>query len=1004
MQNQSQINSIHQLVELQVSQTPDAVAVVFEDKQLTYRELNEKANQLAHYLQTLGVKPEVLVGICVDRSLEMIVALLGILKAGGAYVPLDPSYPQERLSFIIEDTQLPVLLTQHHLLETIPTHQAQTICVDNWQAIAQHPADNPDSGVQPNNLAYVIYTSGSTGKPKGVAIEHRNTIAFIDWAREFFTTKQLAGVLASTSLCFDLSIFEIFVTLSCGGKVIVAQNALHLPNLPAANEVTLINTVPSAIAELFRMNGIPTSVYTVNLAGEPLQNALVQQLYQLDHIQQIFNLYGPTEDTTYSTVALMEKGTSELPSIGRPISQTQIYLLDAHLNPVPTGAEGEIYISGAGLARGYLNRPELTAEKFIPNPLSQEPGQERLYKTGDLAAYMPNGELKFFGRIDHQVKIRGFRVELGEIEALLNKSLGIQQAVVVARDDTMGNKRLVAYIVPNSSAKVPLQQVTARILRSLLKQKLPEYMLPSAFVQLDELPLTLNGKVDRRALPVPQWTRMEAGAYVAPRTPVEIQLAEIWNRLLEAEQIGTYDNFCELGGNSLLAIQLLYQVNEAFQIELPLSKFLENPTIAGLAQTIDALWGAETSTTATNNLAVEVELDPTIYPENTLSEPVLELFLTGATGFLGAFLLEELLRQSRSDVYCLVRASSLEEGKARLHNTLKRYQLWNEDFSARIIPILGDMSQPNLGIEAGQFLRLAEKIDIIYHCGAWVNMVYPYSALAASNVIATQEVLRLASQTKIKPLHFISTVDVFSTANGAGIRVVGERDTTGPLPSLYNGYAQSKYIAEKLVMTAYSRGLPVSIYRPSNIMGHSQTGICQNNGFVARMLKGCIQMGIAPELEALLNLVPVDFVSRAIYHLSRQQKPCGEAFQIVNPVSMEWRQLVNWISSQGYPLQVVAYETWYAQLLKQGSNRTLENALAPLMTLFVNQKFIQQSLGSFYFEFGNTLDRLAINSIVCPPVNDELLNSYFSYFTKSGFLNPPCSSSELRGLMLQQTR
>ncbi|MGL4623043.1 MAG: amino acid adenylation domain-containing protein [Chroococcidiopsis sp.] len=1001
MQSQTQINSIHQLVELQALKTPDAVAVVFEDKQLTYRELNERANQLAHYLQTLGVKPEVLVGICVDRSLEMIVGLLGILKAGGAYVPLDPSYPQERLSFIIQDTQLPVLLTQHRLLEIVPTHQIQIICIDNWQAIAGQPADDPSSEVQPQNLAYVIYTSGSTGKPKGVAIEHRNTIAFINWAEEFFTTEQLAGVLASTSLCFDLSIFEIFVTLSCGGKVIVAQNALHLPNLPAANEVTLINTVPSAIAELFRMKGIPTSVQAVNLAGEPLQSALVQQLYQLDHIQQVFNLYGPTEDTTYSTVALMEKGTSEIPSIGRPISQTQVYLLDAHLNPVPTGAEGEIYISGAGLARGYLNRPELTSEKFISNPFSQQPEQARLYKTGDLAAYMPNGELKFFGRIDHQVKIRGFRVELGEIEALLNKSLGIQQAVVVARDDNMGNKRLVAYIVPQSSAKVPLQQVTARILRSLLKQKLPEYMVPSAFVQLDELPLTLNGKIDRRALPIPQWTRMEAGAYVAPRSPVETQLAEIWNRLLEVEQIGTYDSFYELGGNSLLAIQLVYQINEVFQIELLLSKFLENPTIAGLAQTIDALRGAEISTNKTNNLTVEVELDPTIYPENTLTEPVLELFLTGATGFLGAFLLAELLQQSRSDVYCLVRASSIEEGKARLHNTLKRYQLWNEDFSGRIIPRLGDLSQPNLGIEAGQFLRLAEKIDIIYHCGAWVNMIYPYSALAASNVIGTQEVLRLASQTKIKPIHFISTVDVFSTANKAEIRVVGERDATGPFSSLYNGYAQSKYIAEKLVMTAHSRGLPVSIYRPSNIMGHSQTGICQNNGFVARMVKGCIQMGIAPELKAVLNLVPVDFVSQSIYDLSRRQSSFGKAFQIVNPISLEWEQLVNWINKQGYSLEMVAYETWYSQLLKQSQNRTSENALTPLTTLFVNQQFIQQSLGSFYFELEKSLDKLAVNSIVCPPVNDDLLNSYFSYFTKCGFLNPSYSESQMRDLVLQ---
>lgn len=676
--------SIHQLVEFQVLQTPDAVAVIFDQEQLTYRELNEKANQLAHYLQTLNVGPEVLVGVCLTRSLEMVVALLGILKAGGAYVPLDPTYPKERLAFVIEDTQLPILLTQQHLLESIPQHQAHTVYVDSdWPSVAQQPADNPTSGVQPSNLAYVIYTSGSTGRPKGVAIEHRNTVALIDWAKELFTTSQLAGVLASTSLCFDLSVFELFVTLSCGGKVILAADALQLPNLPAAAQVTLINTVPSAIAQLLRINGIPTSVHTVNLAGEPLQNALVQKLYQLDHIRQVFNLYGPSEDTTYSTVALMQKGTSDIPSIGRPISNTQIYLLDSQLNPVPDGAEGELYISGAGLARGYLNRPELTAEKFIRNPFSHSLGS-RLYKTGDLAAYLPDGNLKFLGRIDHQVKIRGFRIELGEIEALLTQESAVQQAVVIAREDVQGNKRLVAYLVPNRVSDPLLQQVTARNLRSILKQKLPDYMVPSAFVLLDELPLTPNGKVDRRALPIPQWTRIEEGTYVAPRTPLETELAQMWSQLLSVEQVGIYDNFCELGGHSLLAIQLVYQVSEAFQIELPLGNFLETPTIAGLAQTIDALRRAETIANSTSNPEDVAVLDPTIYPENTLTEPVLELFLTGATGFLGTFLLYELLRQTRSDVYCLVRATSLEEGRARIQSSLKRYRLWEESLSSTL--------------------------------------------------------------------------------------------------------------------------------------------------------------------------------------------------------------------------------------------------------------------------------------------------------------------------------
>ncbi|MEG4408869.1 amino acid adenylation domain-containing protein [Microcoleus sp. MON2_D5] len=441
--------AIHQLFESQVERTPDAVAVVFEGQQLTYRELNVKANQLAHYLRSIGVRPEVLVGICVERSFDMIVGILGILKAGGAYVPLDPTYPHERLAFMLEDSSVPVLLTQARLVKSLPKHQARIVCLDtDWEIIERQSEANLISEVKLDNLAYVIYTSGSTGKPKGVAIEHRNAVALLDWAKQVFNPDDLAGVLASTSICFDLSVFELFVPLSWGGKVILAENALHLPALSAALDVTLINTVPSAIAELLRMDGIPSSVRTVNLAGEPLPNKLVQQVYEHNTVQKVFNLYGPSEDTTYSTYTLVKKGGNEPPPIGRPIANTQVYILDAQKQLVPIGVPGELYIGGAGLARGYLNRPELTADRFIPNPFSNESGS-RLYKTGDLARYLPDGNIEFLGRIDHQVKIRGFRIELGEIEASLQQHPDVRQAVAIAREDVPGDKRLVAYIVSN---------------------------------------------------------------------------------------------------------------------------------------------------------------------------------------------------------------------------------------------------------------------------------------------------------------------------------------------------------------------------------------------------------------------------------------------------------------------------------------------------------------------------------------------------------------------------
>ncbi len=570
---------IPQLFEEQVQLTPEAVAVVFEGEQLTYRELNRRANQLAHYLQHLGVGPEVLVGICVERSLDMVVGLLGILKAGGAYVPLDPTYPPERLVFMLEDTQAPVLLTQAHLQERLPQHTAQVVYLDaDLEEIAHHPVTAPGSAVRLNNLAYVLYTSGSTGKPKGVAIEHRSSVTFIDWATKSFSPQQLAGVLASTSINFDLSVYEIFVPLCCGGAVILCENLLHLSSLLAAKQVTLVNTVPSVLAEFLKGNALPASVRVVNLAGEPLSRALAQRAYQQDTVQQVFNLYGPTEDTTYSTWSLVQKDASDAPSIGRPLPGTQVYILDHHLQPVPIGVAGELYLSGDKLARCYLNRPELTAERFLRNPFSDVPGA-RIYKTGDLARYCVDGTIEHLGRLDHQVKIRGFRIELGEIEAVLSQHPAVRQAMVVAREDVPGDKRLVAYIVLHQD-----QAAIADDLKSHVMKQVPAYMVPSVFVLLDVLPLTPNGKVDRKALPVPEPSRSTAqDNFVAPTLPLHHQLVHIWEDLLGVQPIGIKDDFFELGGHSLLAARLLDRIAQVCGKGLPLSTLFAGATIEQLA-------------------------------------------------------------------------------------------------------------------------------------------------------------------------------------------------------------------------------------------------------------------------------------------------------------------------------------------------------------------------------------------------------------------------------------
>ena len=568
---------LHQLIEEQAGRTPDQVAVVFERQTLTYGELNRRANQLAHHLMGLGVGPDVLVGLFVERSLEMLVGLLGILKAGGAYVPIDPAYPKERVGYILEDSKAPIVLTEKSLVDDLPQFAGRSICLDAERAeIARESEENPATRVKAEHLAYVLFTSGSTGRPKGVALEHRTATNFVQWAKQVFTAQELAAVLFSTSICFDLSVFEIFVTLSAGGKIILAQNALHLPTLSGKDAVTLINTVPSAMAELLRMGVVPASVKTVNLAGEALSDTLVEQVYATAHVGKVYNLYGPTETTTYSTYALVRRGCGA--TIGRPIANTRCYILDANRHLVPVGVKGELYLAGGGLARGYYGRPELTNERFVPNPFSKD-GEGRMYRTGDLCRWLPDGSIQYSGRADYQVKLRGFRIELGEIEATLDRHPLVRQSVVVLREEEPGGKQLVAYVVPDSG-----EAPQAEALRQYVKERLPDFMVPSAVVLLDAFPLTPNGKINRKSLPAPAQCREVTSEFVAPRDPLEQLLAQIWAKVLKVKRVGVFDNFFELGGHSLLAVRVIVEVEKLCQKRLPLAMLLQAPTVAGLAE------------------------------------------------------------------------------------------------------------------------------------------------------------------------------------------------------------------------------------------------------------------------------------------------------------------------------------------------------------------------------------------------------------------------------------
>jgi len=576
--------TLHELFAEQVRRTPEATALVCRGVQLTYRELNEQSNRLAHYLRGRGLTAESLVAVCLERSAQMVVGLLAILKAGGAYVPLDPQYPQERLDFMLADSGAALMLTHGSKrfgarVEAIPLDDPGL-----FDMLQSCPPDAPPPlvGHDAHALAYVIYTSGSTGRPKGVCVEHRQAAALVDWAQRVYDAEALRGVLAATSICFDLSVFELFVSLCSGGRVVLAAHPLDFEAIATARDLTLINTVPSAMKALIAERALPASVKIVNLAGEALPATLVSEIYRETAVEAVYNLYGPSEDTTYSTGALIRRECEDAPPIGKPLANRQAYVLDPHLEPVPIGVIGELYLGGAGVTRGYWKRPALTAERFIADPFCPLPGG-RLYKTGDLARWSMRGELEFLGRADDQVKLRGFRIELGEIRVRLLEIGSVDDAIVTVRENARGDPTLVAYVVPavSNGSEPQLVETCSRHLTA----RLPDYMVPAVFVMLQELPLTPNGKIDHSALPAPRETL--APDYVAPNSELQCRLAQLWQEVLQLPAaLSITANFFDLGGHSILAMRLLARVRQAYGVALPIQSLFSAPTLEAFARLV----------------------------------------------------------------------------------------------------------------------------------------------------------------------------------------------------------------------------------------------------------------------------------------------------------------------------------------------------------------------------------------------------------------------------------
>jgi myxalamid-type nonribosomal peptide synthetase MxaA len=1004
------------LFEAQVERTPRAVAALHGDQALTYEALNAHADHLAQRLIAQGVGIDTIVGVLARRSLNLLTSLLAILKAGAAYLPLDPDWPIVRVTRLLEISGSAIVLADsslhesllHGLTETPSDNQPCILAIDgdSSRAADGQTARRPE----PRDLAYVIYTSGSTGEPKGAMIEHRGMVNHLHSKIRALALTSADTVAQTASQCFDISVWQLLAPLLVGGRVrIFDDEVTHDPSRlmkeAEAGNVTVLEVVPSLLRAVLNdgedrhaTGPLLVGMRWLICTGEALPPDLCRDWHARYPHVPIMNAYGPTEcsdDVLHHVVDASVSSTLRAIPIGRPIPNARLYIVDANLQPVPIGVIGELCVGGACVGRGYLHDPVRTAETFLPDPFDNRPDR-RMYRTGDLCRYAADGTIEFIGRRDYQVKVRGTRVEVGEIEAVLALHPMVREAVVVARgaDDT--RDQLVAYVVSRE------ESLTAQALRSFVGERLPAVMVPAAFVSIDAMPLTRTGKIDRNALPAPDWSRRnQVSAFVGPRTPLEEELAEIWRTVLKLERVGVHENFFDLGGHSLLAAQIVSRIRERIHPDLKLMAFLELSTIARLADSIDHAEGGvapgafdeRDSETLVADASLELSIQPArdVRSLQSTTRPVL---LTGATGFLGAYLLHDLLRRTDERVACFIRPDTHQSGIARIRRSLERYRIWDDSFESRIVAVEGDLRRPLLGLTPERFEQLAAETGAIYHSAALVNFLYPYAALKSTNVDGTRELLRLACVREPKTMHFVSTVSILTALGIDSDRTITEACTLDSIRYLVGGYAQSKWVAEKMIETAGSRGLTVRTYRPHWITGHSRSGACSTDDLMFQVFKHCIRMGTVPDLDVYVQMTPVDYVSSAIVHLAGRSDLEHNVFHLDNHQPAPLGDVVEWIRAFGYDLRLVSARKWLSAVAATLTSAAELQALSTLLTTNADRDDIGKGMFRLIgrlrrVDGQRTLDGLGGSGIACHPVDQELLHTYLSYLVNVGFLAAP---------------
>ncbi|HEY2502325.1 MAG TPA: amino acid adenylation domain-containing protein, partial [Mycobacterium sp.] len=919
--------SIPELFAKQVTRTPEAVAVTFDGNSMTYRELDQAANRLAHLLADHGAGPGQCVGLLVERSAEAIVAILAVLKTGAAYLPIDPALPAARIGFMLADAAPIAAITTAELADRLDGFDVVVIDVDDPR-IDTYPATS-ELTPAPDDIAYLMYTSGTTGTPKGVAITHHNLTQLLKSLDSWLPPEQVWSQWHS--LAFDVSAWEMWGALLRGGRLVVVPDSVgrspeDLHALLVAEQVSMLIQTPSAVAMLSDQ-GLES--VTLVAASEVCPAELVDRWAPG---RVMVHSYGPTETTVYTSMSAPLTPGSGAPPIGAPVAGAAFFVLDGWLRPVPVGVVGELYVAGAGVGCGYWRRAGLTGSRFVACPFGG-PGA-RMYRTGDLVCWRGDGQVQFVGRADEQVKIRGYRIELGEIQATLNGLAGVEQAVVIAREDRPGDKRLVGYITGTADpAEIRVQ----------LGERLPPYMVPAAVVAIEALPLTPNGKLDTRALPAPEYI---AGAYRAPGTQVEEILAGIYAQVLGVERVGVDDSFFDLGGDSISAMRLIAAINTALDAGLGVLALFEAPSVRRLSQQLgrhassanEPSFASVHGRNTTEVHAADLTLDKFIDAATLAAAPALPcpsaevrtVLLTGATGFLGRYLaLEWLERMEEVDgtLICLVRAGSDEDARARLDKIfdsgdpglLRHFQELAAD---HLEVIAGDKSEANLGVDQQIWQRLADTVDLIVDSAALVNAVFPYSELFGPNVAGTAELIRIALTTKLKPYSYVSTADVRTQIDSsaftedADIRVISPTRTIDD--SYGNGYANSKWAGEVLLREANDLcGLPVGVFRCDVILTDpTYAGQLNVSDTVTRMVLSLVAAGIAPgsffQLDAEGNRqrahfdgLPVDFIAEAIATLGAQVVDGFETYHVMNPHDdgIGPDEYVDWLIEAGYPIQ-----------------------------------------------------------------------------------------------------